>query len=836
VTAGRWVAAAALLALAGALPAAGEGEIITVHNLSNADRVAEPVRLGVPLPPGETAAHVVDASGKAGPAWVYPLAAGSERRAGWAWLVFLATVKANERAQYRLEWGRTDVVPPMLPHVTETDDQLIVTTGPAQFAFARTRLTGLEGAWLDLNGDGKFTEGERLIGSAGGPYVVDSRGTRYTGTDARHVTVWVGGYPLRMTLFISGFLGSKEGAFTRADFRFTMYAGKPYLDISYTMTLAHLPETTLPELRYELPPIRAERDVTGLSFLRYRLSRQAWREITDWGVRFPVPLSHPRRFLGGYGPVDRPANLVQYADDEYVVHRGPGSDSDDEIGRGGQAPGWAEMRGDGAGVVIAVRDFWQAFPKRLRLTEDAIEVGLWPDAVPPLSAPLGLAMTHEMRLFLHGGEADSESEALAFQSPLIATLPAERYCAAGVLRAGAVPTAAQSGCPVGETKLAAQADSIVRLRDDRRMYGLTDYGDLGYTNNSRDALEDFVLQFARTADPRLLVFAGPLARHYADVDIRHDHSEPRLIGGGLLPDKEDYQIYTSPHTALCVSPSYSYPQGLADYALITGDSRLFQVAEGLGTYFLAAMDADGGYHVQARPDAQQWLADSGAALVGLCDLYELTGVAGYLEAARKAAAYLVRTQNADGSWYAQSPGRLDIEAGFARTDDPSRTNIFSDTGGLPQSVVLEGLAALQRIAPEAAVRDAFIKGVGFMLNHGRLPERDGFVNSTWRGNPLRFAETHLAWYQNEPAYSVECSARMLEALARAYEVTGETTYMKEAVRVYSRLLAAGPAKVGSVYPWQETLEKVDIGPAKHFPAFFAALKQLGWPEPLPTSP
>ncbi len=133
------------------------------------------------------------------------------------------------------------------------------------------------------------------------------------------------------------------------------------------------------------------------------------------------------------------------------------------------------------------------------------------------------------------------------------------------------------------------------------------------------------------------------------------------------------------------------------------------------------------------------------------------------------------------------------------------------------------------------MREVFLKGVGFMLNHCRLPERNGFVNSTWRGNQLRYAETHLAWYKNEPAYNAECSARMLEALAYAYEITGEAAYMKEAVRVYQRLLAEGPVKVGSVQPWQETLERVEFGPAKHYPAFFNALKQLGWPESPPAS-
>ena len=827
-----WALLVAVMIWAGCALARAD-EVVTVHNLSAVDRVDEPVRLGVPLPAANAqVARVTDAAGRSMPFQATPLAPGSQRRAGWVALDFLATAQAKSTAAYHLQWGERPKEPPSALAVTQSGDLITIVTGPARFVIAKTRLTGIEGAWLDLNGDGKFSDGERLVGGEGaGPFVVDPRGARFTGAGAGGVSASVDSGPLRATVTIGGWLRSQNDAFTRADLRFTAYAGKAYLDIAYTMTLAHPPGETLPDLRYEVPPIKAERNTEGLSFLRYRLSRRAWREIADWGVRFPLHFASPRRALGGFGPVDHPANLVQYVDDEYVVHRGAGSDPDDEIGRGHQAPGWADVKSDRAGVMIAVRDFWQNFPKRLRLTDNAIEVGLWPDALPPLSAPLGMAKTHEMRLALHRGSADGDAEAGAFNLPLIATLAVEGYCAAGALAAQAVPAAAQSGCPSGEAKLAAQAESTARLRDARRMYGMSDYGDSGYTNNQRDTLQDFVIQFARAGDPSLLAFARPLARHYADVDIRHDHSEARLIGGGLLPDKEDFQIYVSPHTALCVSPSYSYPQGLANCALITGDARLLQAAEGLGRYLMAAMDEDGGYQVQGRPDAQRWLADNGAALTGLCALYEIAGESAYLEAARKAAAYLARTQNPDGSWYAQSPGRLDIAAGFDRTEDPRLTNIFSDKGGVSQSVVLEGLAALDRIAPDAGVRQAILKGVAFMLNHGRVPERDGFVNSTWRGNPLRYAETHLAWYQNEPAFSVECSARMLEALAHACEISSDAAYMKEAARVYQRLLAEGPAQVRSVQPWQETLEKVDFGPAKHYPAFFSALKQLGWMEP-----
>jgi hypothetical protein len=809
--------------------------VITVHNSTDFDRADEPVRLGVPLP-ADTAQTVAmtDASGRSVPCQKSGLAAGSKRRVGWVALDFPATVSARSTATYHLHAGKAAQTARTPLAISENADTVTIVTGPAKFAIAKNRLTGVAAAWLDVDRDGDFTENERLLaGEHAGPFIVNDRGIQYSGAHAQRVNATVEGGPLRATVTVTGWLASPKGLFTRAGLYFTAYAGKAYLDITYTMTLAHPPGTALPELRYEVPPIRAERYTDGLSFLRYRLSRRAWHEISDWGWRFPLRIKHARGTLGGHGPVSGPANQVQYVDDQFVVHRGEGSDPEDEIGRGEQAPGWAEVRGDAAGATVIVRDFWQAFPKRLRLTSDAIEVGFWPDALPPLSVPIGIATTHQMRLVLHRNDADPDREARCFASPLIARLSAEQYCAAGVLGSTAMLTASTSGCTLGESKLAAQAESTMNLRDARRMYGLTDYGDIGYTNNQRDTLQDFIVQFARTADPNLLTFARPLARHYADVDIRHDHSEPRLVGGGILPDKEDYQIYTSPHTALCVSPSYSYPQGLANYALITGDSRLLSVAEALGGYLIRAMDADGGFHVDARPDAQQWIADSGAALTGLCALYDITGKSEYLEAARKAADYLAGTQNPDGSWYAQSPGRLDVLAGFERTDDPRTTNIFSDKGGLSQSIVLEGMAAYDCIASDANTRQAILKGVGFMLNHSRVPERDRFSNSTWRGNPVRYAETHLAWYQNEPAYSVECSARMLEALAYAHEMTGEIAYMKEAARVYQRLLAEGPVKVGSVQPWQETLEKVEFGPAKHYPAFFKALKQLGWPEPAP---
>ncbi len=820
------------------------GPEVRFHELANVPRQAEPVTLGVPFPKGMLVnvrtIRLLDDAGRDLPQQVRVAATWPDGSVRWAILDTQISACADQMATARIEVAPQPATVEAQDRlwVRDTGDSIIITTGPARFEISKARLTIVERAWLDLDGDGHLADGEMLLcaGEDSGPSVTDLQGRRFCGGISRPEVVEIEETgPLKGVIRSEGWLASADGShFTRALVRLTAYAGKPYLTIAYTLIAAdHPDEPKVADMKYEVPPIKLERYTEGLSFLRYRVSHRAWDYIKDWRISFTLPDQIDSATFGGVGVFPSPANLVQYSDDSYALHRGLGYAPEDEIGRGERAQGWMTVPVGGAALTLAVEDFWQNFPKELCAEAQTVSLGLWPQAVPPLDFPKGFAKTHRLLLLLHRPDAaDLPATLAAFNQPLVPAVQPEWAAVSSAFVGNPLITASegQAACPVGESRLEAQTQSFRDLRAKRRMYGLRDFGGNGYSNLQHDLIQDLLVQFVRTGNPAHLPFVAPMVRHYCDVDVRHFHTDKRLEGGGILPDKEDYQLYTSPHTALCVSMSHSYVEGLLNYAFLTGDRRACEVGLKMGEAMTAAMEPEGAIYVEARPDAQQWIADNGQALVGLCALYEATGRQGYLEAARRCAAYLLRTQNQDGSWFARSPGALDQAAGFERTVGAGE-NIFSDKGGVSQSVVLRGLMRFHQVTGDDDVAQAFLQGVAFMVNRSRTEDGKGFADSTWRGNPLQFEKTGLDWYKNTPRFSPACTSQMLECLAYAFALTNEPEYLRQACNAYARLLAEAPAPVAVAQPWQEAPAVIDLGSAKHFPAFFLAPKAVGWPEP-----
>ena len=71
------------------------------------------------------------------------------------------------------------------------------------------------------------------------------------------------------------------------------------------------------------------------------------------------------------GPAASPVRLFQIDDRNYRFENARGDES--------KAPGWAEMD-DGKGkIAIALRDFWQQWPKSIEVDSEGLAIGLFPD-------------------------------------------------------------------------------------------------------------------------------------------------------------------------------------------------------------------------------------------------------------------------------------------------------------------------------------------------------------------------------------------------------------------------------------------------------------------------
>jgi hypothetical protein len=141
---------------------------LTVRDEAGLAREAEPVRGGVPFPQGavrsKTEVALRDPAGRLTAAQFRPLATWPDGSIRWLLVDFLARVPASGQSVYTLVPRMADAPAPASPLTVDVQEALItVVTGPLKFTVHRKRFDLIHEAWLDLNGDGQFAAGERVV-------------------------------------------------------------------------------------------------------------------------------------------------------------------------------------------------------------------------------------------------------------------------------------------------------------------------------------------------------------------------------------------------------------------------------------------------------------------------------------------------------------------------------------------------------------------------------------------------------------------------------------------------------------------------------------------------
>jgi len=223
---------------------------------------------------------------------------------------------------------------------------------------------------------------------------------------------------------------------------------------------------------------------------------------------------------------------------------------------GQRAAGWLDMTGPRGGLTVAVRDFWQQFPKSLSTVTrgEAVAIGLFPARwAGPFAFRSGEHKTHEVLFDFHapgGTWAERRAVGEAFSHPLRLE-PAPEWTAAtralGDLhpfditnrRAYEVRNLSTIGVfPEG----VKPGMSLVRRIEEQLFYGWMDYGDVpmdfegntGQWGLKYDMDYHMARQYARTLRPEWWRLFDAAARHVADIDVHHQPHYPGLhfVKGG----------------------------------------------------------------------------------------------------------------------------------------------------------------------------------------------------------------------------------------------------------------------------------------------------------------
>jgi hypothetical protein len=203
----------------------------------------------------------------------------------------------------------------------------------------------------------------------------------------------------------------------------------------------------------------------------------------------------------------------------------------------------------GGGVTVAIRDFWQNYPKRVETRDNRLFIGLAPelpdgeyddepqDMITRLFLSMrggvyefmqGLQRRHTL-LFDFGGNRTPSVDTLARSVP-------QTYAKSGVMG----PMLAEQNLPTRYADYGDFARSMLdRYVDDRqkkRAYGLMNWGDwygerrYNWGNNEYDGVHGLLGHFTMLGDADFLREGSLMAKHLVDVDTKHHARDPREVG------------------------------------------------------------------------------------------------------------------------------------------------------------------------------------------------------------------------------------------------------------------------------------------------------------------
>lgn len=316
------------------------------------------------------------------------------------------------------------------------------------------------------------------------------------------------------------------------------------------------------------------------------------------------------------GPGER---LFQHEDNAYAVPDAEGT----------RAPGLATA----GGLAVAVRDFWQNWPKAFEAEEGGLAVGLYPEITPadryanrPNEQVLyyylrdgnytfraGFENRHE--LLIGPADAASPEQLLArVNAPLLVTATPEWYIGSGALHG--IAEVEGRGFPAYDETLSECVDGHLEIRERERWYGLMNFGDWwgergnNWGNIEYDMQHACLTQYFRTGDRRFFELAEDAARHNADIDVVHHAAGqvagpggPRRVGqawvhsmghtGGYYP--HDYMGMSIYAQGYCENEGHMWNQGNLEYWLLTGDEQVRRSAMQLADWLAGPNTMDFGY-------------------------------------------------------------------------------------------------------------------------------------------------------------------------------------------------------------------------------------------------
>ena len=338
---------------------------LTVKDGLSREATCETVSIGVPIPRGvvtsERRMELIDDRGKSVALQTRRLADWEDGSARWVLATFQAGVAAGGERRYTVRLRRAGRRPrPLRSHVRieESPSAITASNGVLEWRISKRRFDLLGGVRL-LDGKGHSTPlTDRKTSDVA---VTDHRGRQFRASNAADgykVTVVERG-PVRFLARLQGKHRNSAGrSLLDFDILASMTAGNPAIEVSYTF------------INREARPFKFVRDISMTLGVKTRGNPSAMFHCGVGVFQHKFTRDH---------------ELFQTQKDQHFfeTYQGPKGGPHIEINSGGcsgeRAEGWAGLSGAQGAVTFAARNYWQQWPKSIRLDRNGLSFAVWPE-------------------------------------------------------------------------------------------------------------------------------------------------------------------------------------------------------------------------------------------------------------------------------------------------------------------------------------------------------------------------------------------------------------------------------------------------------------------------
>ncbi len=401
---------------------------------------------------------------------------------------------------------------------------------------------------------------------------------------------------------------------------------------------------------------------------------------------------------------------------------------------------FADVTTDEGGVCATIFQAHQNFPKALRAGKDGIVIGLVPQGSEPAVLWPGMAVKQKFQLYFHAAEEELQTinhQSTMYQMPDVPVLASEVYEASGLYPDIFVAPELRNA----DVEWALSVSADVHTRS----YGMLCWGDapdpnytaqgrghgsLVWTNNEYDFPHACMLEYARSGVRRCMDYCVVSGTHQRDVDICHYSKNPLLLGGQW----EHTRGHCVDGKIVC---SHQWVEGILDCYHLTGDERFLEAALGIGENVLRLL-ATPEYGKTGGLSARE----TGWALRTLTALYKETFDEKWTAKCDWIVAQFKEWADTCGGWLAPYTDNTSIRVPFMI------------------SVAIGSLMRYYREFPREDIRKMILYAA------------DDLIENCYMANGYFF------YKELQTLSRVGTNPLLLEAMAVAYELTGDKKYLE----------------------------------------------------------